>query len=385
MPGSAAHWKERWVNFVQTNRRWALWVTGLALLARFALFFYPSGDYVQFLRPWFEELKSAGGLAAIGKPVGDYMVTYVYILAFLTHLPLPPILSIKLVSCLGDVLLAFYGGRLARSLGAGAAAGRTVYTALLFLPTVLLNSGAWGQCDSLYTAALLAFVDYSLQQRPGRAMLAYGIAFAFKLQAVFLAPMVLYLWLAGRVRFRHLLAVPGVYLVAVLPAFFAGRPLRDLLTIYLRQTGTYTALSLGAPNLYAWLPEGDMPLLAALGIALAAAASAATAARLAVKIGAPTRFFLLRLAFFYLVMVPYLLPRMHERYFYPADVLAVICFFTAAKRRERLACAAMELCSFLVVCRFLFGWQWVSPALLSLAVLWVLVEAWRQIAPEKRR
>ena len=93
------YWKRKAEGFLSGSKYWAWPVTIVALLARFAFFAYPSGDYTQFLQPWFEELKAAGGLAAIGLPVGDYMVTYLYILALLTYLPLPGIVSIKIVSC----------------------------------------------------------------------------------------------------------------------------------------------------------------------------------------------------------------------------------------------------------------------------------------------
>ncbi len=36
-------------------------------------------------------LKDGGGLAAIGKNVGDYMPPYFYLLALLTYLPVPDV------------------------------------------------------------------------------------------------------------------------------------------------------------------------------------------------------------------------------------------------------------------------------------------------------
>lgn len=367
------------LHFLAGDKNWFWHITLAALLVRCAFFWYPSGDYTEFLRPWFEELRAAGGLAGIGRPIGDYMTPYLYILALLTYLPLPSIVSIKMVSCLGDIALALYGMRAAKLVTKDALTARAVYTALLFLPTVWLNSGAWGQCDSLYTAALLACLCGFLQQRPGKAALAYGVALAFKLQAVFLAPLLILLWVKRKVKLRHLLWVPAVYLLAILPAFVCGRPLSELLTIYLRQTGTYTQLSMGAPNLYAWLRPGQEQLFTVAGVALSGAAVAATVFFLSRKSGAASGPFLLNASYLFVLMLPYLLPRMHERYFYPADVFSVLYFFSVPAPKQRRVAAVTVLCSFFTTCRFLFGWSWVQPAWLSLPLLWALVTLYRAV------
>ena len=168
-----------------------VWITLAALAVRAVLVPVESGDYRDFLHPWFEELRTYGGLAAVGRPVGNYMVTYIYILALLTHLPLPELVSIKLVSVLGDVLLALVCRRFARSVTDSKRAADAAYAAALFLPSVVLNSAAWAQCDSLYTTALIACLLHLHEDRPARAMLAFSVGFVFKLQSVFLAPVLL--------------------------------------------------------------------------------------------------------------------------------------------------------------------------------------------------
>lgn len=372
--------KQRFTYFLCNNEHWVIWITCLALLLRFVWFAYPSGDYTDFLHPWFEEIRNAGGLAAIGKPIGDYMVSYIYILAALTHLPLPDIVSIKLISCLGDILLAAYGMKIIYTITKDLLAAKTVYTILLFLPTIWLNSGAWGQCDSLYTAALLACFYYMMQKHPAKAMLAYGIAFAFKLQAIFVAPVLLVLWMKRQVRFRHFFLIPVVYAAVILPACLVGRPLVDLLLIYFHQTGTYTQLSLGAPNFYAWLPiMQETKVITVVGILLALIVVLVFVVLLCVKKRPITPLVLIRIAFFYALLVPFLLPRMHERYFYPATVLAIICCFTFQNVKDQFLLCVCEISSFFVVCRFLFGWLWVNPAWFALPLAAVLLLSWRSI------
>ena len=69
--------------------------TAIALAMRLFLFPLESGDYQQFLHPWFETLRQNGGLAAIGLEIGDYTPPYFYVLALLTCLPVRDLFSIK--------------------------------------------------------------------------------------------------------------------------------------------------------------------------------------------------------------------------------------------------------------------------------------------------
>ena len=81
-------------------------ITFLAMAMRFFLFPIESGDYLQFLHPWYETLKENGGLLAIGMDIGDYMPPYFYILALLTYLPISDLFAIKMVSSAVDIVLA---------------------------------------------------------------------------------------------------------------------------------------------------------------------------------------------------------------------------------------------------------------------------------------
>ena len=60
----------------------------------------------------------------------------------------------------------------------------------------------------------------------------FGLAFAFKLQAVFLLPVLVVVIIVNRHRLRALLAVPAAFFAALLPALIAGRGLLSQLAIY---------------------------------------------------------------------------------------------------------------------------------------------------------
>lgn len=186
---------------IQLNRRFSFTVGeaavvivigAFALFARVVLLGHVSGDYTQFLSGWFDALKEAGGLPGIGLSLGDYTPPYILLLSLLTYLPLHSLYSIKLVSILFDFLLAVTAMRTVSSCGRSHTAAIAAYTAVLFAPTVLLNGAFWAQCDSIFTTFLLLSLCSYLKERPFAGTVYFGIAFCLKLQAVFLAPLLVF-------------------------------------------------------------------------------------------------------------------------------------------------------------------------------------------------
>lgn len=307
-------------------------VSFAAILARTALFEHESGDYVQFLLPWYQRLEAAGGFPGLKLAIGDYTPPYMVFLAALTYLPISPLTGIKLFSVAFDFILAIFAMKIVWQKWNSVSVSLAAYTVMLFLPTVLLNSAMWGQCDVIFVTFLVMSLYYFLLDRPLAGMICFSISFALKLQAIFLAPILVLLFLMGKVKLRHLLTIPAVYLLGVLPAWMAGRPLMDLLTIYFSQTGTYTKISMNAPSLYIFIRSNTSDQISMAAILLAGAA-----VLISIYILYRCRKFLdwdklLLAAFYFSLLLPFLLPRMHERYFYLADVLSLVVAFCRPKR-----------------------------------------------------
>lgn len=368
----------------------ALLPVGAAFFLRAACLDYASYDYRDFLAQWAAFFRDNGGFAAIREQVGDYNVPYLYFMAAISYLPMPDLYAIKLFSILFDVILAWGGLRLAQKLAPGRPeAGYLAFLALLLLPTVVLNGSYWGQCDSLYGALVLHALACALEKRPIPSMILLAVAFSFKLQTVFLLPLWGAFWLCGVVKFRHLLVFPVTYFVTALPALLLCKPLGDILGVYVKQAGQYDQkLVYNAPTVFALIPGGiqltdaEMALLSKVGIgaafllclvvmgvlfhrrkALSPALWAAGGAVLAVGI-------------------PYLLPYMHERYFFLADVLT-LAWACADRRRLPLAAVVQlgSLASYAVYLRLkynfvlqAFGQYWVM-GVESLIMLCALVVA----------
>lgn len=359
-------------------------VTVFALLLRVTLFPFESWDYHQFLQGWYTQLKQNGGFAAVGMNIGNYMPTYLYLLAPFTYFPISGLAAIKLVSTVADVVLAAYVMRIV-DLKYGPFVGFFAYAAVLFLPGVLLNSAVWGQCDSIYTAALAAFLYYVMTDHENRAVIAFAVAFVFKLQAVFLAPLLLLLLLKRKIRPGALLFLPLVYLLSVFPAILAGRGPKDLLKVYLAQSKLYPRLVMSLPNLYAWIPDkgdGDgsqIPVyFGTAGVLFAGAVVLIVLFYLFRKDFPLDNDRLVALALFFALLLPFVLPHMHERYFYPAEVLSVVFAFYFPKKLY--AALAVGMASAYAQCQYLFGTNFISMGLLSVVVLAALVVLARHTA-----
>ena len=152
-------------------------------------------------------------------------------------------------------------------------------------------------------------------------MLAYSVAFAFKLQAILLGPFLLILFVLRRIRVRTFFLVPAVYVLTCVPAWLCGRSWKSLLSTYFQQTQTYGSVSMNAPSLYLLFSPYDTKPVIRAGVLLCAGV-VLCAAYLALKNPVrPSPRLVLVLAAASAACTAWLLPGMHERYFYVAEVL----------------------------------------------------------------
>ena len=301
-------------------------LTAAALIIRAFYYNIESDDYLTFLAPWTQYFRDNGGFAALADFPGNYNPPYMYLLAAFSYLDIPELYLIKSLSVLFDVLLAFACMKLA-SLYSGSKARRLgVFLAVLWLPTVAANGAYWAQCDSIYAFFGVYALYLGMSSRGAGAMVSLAASLAFKLQAVFVIPAFFILLLAKRIKWRQLLIFPAEYIALMLPAVIAGAPLWDTLTLYLTQAGTVgDAMNYNAPSLtcmFSW--TGDTSASARLLIIAAFLLVAAVyAAALLLRRRLSDRL-ILALTLILAMGIPYLLPHMHDRYFYVAGVLALV-------------------------------------------------------------
>ena len=294
-----------------------LFCLAISLALRYCMRGGRSVDMRDYLLPWMQQLQEAGGLAGLRQPIGEYNVPYMTILAVLSYLPEHHwITAVKVVSVLFDLICAGLVVCIARQLGSRIPVS-VLLTASLMAPQVVFNGAVWGQCDALYTACLLACALFLLQKRYGLCWLFWGFALGFKLQALFYFPALFILYILGQAGSIFWIGMAAAaFLIGLVPALLAGRPLLDTLTIYLTQVGLYNDLTMGMPNFYD-LVTGEIPVLSPFGKVFAAGLLLLFA--MWMYLNHPVlndRQILLLFATTSLLAV-FFLPHMHERYNYP--------------------------------------------------------------------
>jgi Gpi18-like mannosyltransferase len=303
----------------------------LAITLRLSLFDFESVDYRIFLSPWYDFIVGHGGFRAFEFDFSNYSPLYLYLLALATYLPLPKLYAIKLVAISFDLLLALFVMLIVRLKYESRAVWLSSFFAALFAPTVFVNSALWGQADATYTSMLVASIYFAIRRRPNLSLFFFSVALSFKLQAVFLFPLFIVLLLKRRVPVYSLLIIPGTYMVSISAAWLAGRPLIELLMTYPDQAGLDSELTLNAPNLYQWLPDEpgilEKPglILAALLVGLLCLISWRSAAEVDEDL-------IVRVSLASVLLLPFMLPHMHERYFFAADIISIIYAFYSPKR-----------------------------------------------------
>jgi Gpi18-like mannosyltransferase len=301
----------------------------LALLLRLSLLSQETSDYTHYLSPWYDYIVQQGGWGALKDDFSNYTPPYLYGLVIASQILsfLPKLTAIKLLTFPFEALAALIIYRLVKDRYPQGDWPRLAAFTFLFAPTVVLNGAYWGQCDIIYTTGLLGCLWGLAQRRYVWAWVSFGAAAAVKLQAVWLLPALLVGALKGQFSWRQLGLVPLTYGALMLPAALLGRPWGELWGIYWNQSQTFDRLSLNAPNLYQWVSNDNYGRILPWALALAGGLIALfiwVASKSSIPLTFPNW---LKISLISLVLVPFLLPKMHDRYFFPADVVSLLYGF----------------------------------------------------------
>ncbi len=290
-------------------------------------------DYQNFLTRWVRTIREQGGFKALQWNIGNYNVPYLYFLALFSYSSIRDLYLIKLLSIAFDVLLAWGVMRTVYCFTDKRAKVLAAFFVTLFLPTVVLNGAYWGQCDSIYGAFAVWSVYFALKDKPVASVCMIALSFALKLQAVFLMPVFLIFLFARKIKWWHLVFFPVTYILVVLPAVLLGRPFKSTLLLYFNQAGTVGGgLNYNSSSMYALLRGAEnTEQLAAIGIFAAFAFLALLYLFCFLRRRQLDNKALLICSLLVCVAVPFLLPHMHDRYFFLADALSVAFVFVCVK------------------------------------------------------
>lgn len=349
-----------------------------AVALHLAFWHIVAADMTAYLLPWFDHIRQTGPIAAFAAPFSNYTPPYLYLLAlFSPFAPFVPAVSlIKLISVTGTGALALAVRHLLIRLDVpqperGAAL-------VFLLPSVAINASLLGQADMFWAAPCIMALAAALDRRHTVMLLWCGVALSFKAQSVLIAPFFIAVLIHRRVPLRLWPLTPLATAAMMMPAILAGWPPGDLLAIYAQQSTTFADLSRNAPNIWSiidLLPRGDdMPLL---GLAFTAAigVSAAYIARFSAQ---PMHGrVLIAAALLAMLVTAGLLPKMHERFFYLADIVALVLAVAADDRNSWRTALLVQTGSTLALFAYLSGIESVA----AISAVPMLIATWRVAVP----
>lgn len=333
-------------------------VTIISMLIRIRGLNVLSTDMKGPLLRWFYLIKNNGGLKALALNIGDYNMPYLTIMALLTYVPISPIISLKMVSIIFDYLLAFFSVKLIKEVlkeKYSKKIGIIVYSVIILLPTVFINSAYWGQCDSIYVTFIVISLIYLIKERYILSFVFLGISFAFKLQFIFVLPVyVLYYLSKKEMHLKYFFVIPLVNIIMCIPAILFGKGILDCLKVYLNQTKEYNySISLNFPGIYSLLfnarKEDNLVMLpnqwiSKFMIVLVGIIFFTIALYVIIKKVKFNDSLIIENVVWSVIICTFFLPYMHDRYAYIADVLSIVyCILYGKKKIYVPIC--IQICS----------------------------------------
>ena len=363
----------------------AMVLTTMGFLFRFSLYDLLSGDYSTAFADWMKECHAAGGFAYLGIKPGvsdastfDYNVMFQYLIVILHYIGgnISDLYLVKTLSVIFDFVCAINLARIAYHVSGGNMQKTMLaYYAVLFLPTVVLNSSAWAQNDSIYTAFILLSLLHIMKGNDFRAFLYLAISYGFKQQAIFFMPFIIIMWLKNKIKIRYILVLPVFHLVSLIPAAIAGRNWGDLLGIYGNQVAMFSRLTMNYPSIYTIITtdikKGTRQHLIRAGVLATVIIFGMIASYMYKKKFKITEKFMITLVVFTAELCCFCLPVMHERYGYMPEMLAVVYALYSYKRLP--ICAFLQVISMITYTRYLFGSTVTSLWPLSVAMLIIIL------------
>lgn len=318
------NWIEQHLNIL-----YLIVMTLLAFSIRLVGFSFLSGDMSRFLIPWFDKIRESG----LSSRVGDYNLLYQTLIYAMTFIPLPIVWQYKLLSVFFDFALAVVCGKFCcelRGKRKNDSCFLFVYTAVLFFPTVFLNSGFWGQCDSIYVYFVILSMYLLYVERTTISFVMLGIAFAFKLQSIFIVPFYLYYYFSKKsFSLFSFLIVPGVLLLSGFFCYVQGQSILTPIQIYFHQTKEYSeSLYMNIHSFFTVFQQNDQILvqcLVLLGVFLTVSIFGGglyVVIRKRMDLSKPKTF--ITIAAWCAWVCILFLPKMHERYTYLLDILLLL-------------------------------------------------------------
>lgn len=294
-------------------------------------------DYQNSLRTWYLQLKEGRGLMALADYKGDYNLPYATVLYFLTLIPVEPIISIKMVSILFEYLQALLLMKMImeavehenRYIYGGIA-----YGLVLCNPLAVINSGYLAQSEGIWTCLALLSFWFILKDKPVKGMWMFGFAMAMKLQAVFILPLILiFYFYKKKFSILHLLWIPVAIQTLCIPAMIGGCTFDIAYKLFEHMLGKYPFMYYYYPNIWTFFQNAPYYQFGKAAIIFAFAALLIFAILFVKSEKKHTIQDCLVYIVWTTMTCAMLLPCMHERYNYIAEIVLPLCAIEKPKYR----------------------------------------------------
>lgn len=310
----------------------------------FRIFFIniKSDDYLLFLNNWWNKINEYGGFNSLKYTIGDYPDSYMFLLCIGTSITKNSLIFIKVLSAIFDILIFLFGYKIIKYFSKEDA--NKYSWILILLPGILVNSAILSQCDSIYTAFVLAFIYYILKNHNKLALSFLGIAISFKLQSLFIAPVILYLIATKKIKIYDLFFIILGFILPFIPTILIGKGLIENIKILMFQTSEYNYFVKSCPNTYSLflLNYKQINIFLKYSLAIIVGIIAIFISLHKYKDGYNDTTFIYK-SFLISTIVVFLLPSMHDRYFYLANILGIIYYIVTSRQYLKGYCILSTL------------------------------------------
>ena len=355
----------------------------MAVGAHIAMLDITPGRYNNTLKPLLEEMWNYELVTAMAWEDDGWSGVYLIVCALFSRLENFNLLyAIKLFDLACQSLAACAVLKLALLRGAKPLGALAAMFASMLAPTMLLNAGVWAQCDATFTMFALWGLYFLLTDKPMAGCVLWGLALATKLQSAFLFPLLIVLFMLGRVQLYHLLALAASAFVSQIAILLDGQGLMSLLGRYAVQIDNArwggAGLSDNMPNVYKLMNIASVREFSGMGLYLGIACALLVVCALLRARKTPGADTLMLGGLLLACGLPLILPQMNARCLYLAGMLAFAC---AGSPRRMLAAGLMELVSLCAYMASIFGETVIPMIPLSLLAIAAAVLVFMDLLP----
>ena len=305
-----------------------------------------NSDYSRYLSPWIEYIKAHGGFHALRDHFANYSQPYLLFLVIVSKLPFYTLYSIKALSIAFDFVLAFVVQKIVGEFSTNHKKTKIfrsiAFIATLLLPTVLLNSAYWAQCDVIYSTFALTALYFLIRKKHLLSFIAYGVAITIKLQAIFILPLFLIIYFKDKkISIAHFFIIPLTMIILSIPSLLVGMPFSRIFTVYVEQSSQYPQMTSSMINFWKYMPR-DYEVFSPIAFSVVFVLFAIIAIfylKYNIKL---TKLRIIDLALTCVAICVYFLPSMHERYLFLGDVLSIAWAFAHFSKSNKHSLKALR-------------------------------------------